>query len=203
MLCAQVLLNAHSFPKLQFGSVSEEAKAAINEMLVVDPKHRPTAAALLRHSWLQPDELGKGSPEKASGSLATSYHKEMRNLMRAAKRARAAESERVHASVGASSVGSSVFGSCSFREGAAAMGMSRHGSVGKEHARKPHEPKAARRAPHRVTAEAQSLEDGAEEEGLGFFRPFGTTDAVSVDAAGSTLERDPDPPHPGMDVLDM
>jgi hypothetical protein len=46
--------------------------------------------------------------------------------------------------------------------------------------------------------------EGAEAGRLftqaGFFRPFGTTDAVSVDA-GTTSERDP--PHPGVDVLNL
>jgi len=210
---AKVLLNAHSFPAMQFDSVSEEAKAVINEMLVVDPRRRPSAASLLRHSWLQPEAFGKdglpaevkgGSPERLAGSLATSYKESMRNLIGAAKRAREADSERMHATVGGGSVGSSVFGSCSFRDGASAMALSqlsRHidGSVGREHARKLHEPKAARHSPHRAP-EANEAEDAAARAGLGFFRPFGTTDAVSVDA-GSTSERDP--PHPGVDVLDL
>ena len=42
----------------------------------------------------------------------------------------------------------------------------------------------------------------AAEAGLctqaGFFRPFGTTDAVSV-GGGTTSARDP--PHPGVDLL--
>ena len=224
---AKVLLNAHSFPKLQFGSVSEAAKAAINAMLVIDPRRRPSAAEMLRHPWLvEPEAFGRGGlpaevdglpggPERSgAGSLATSYKESMRNLMRAAKRAREVDSERVRQnSVGAGSVGSSVFGSCSFRDGAAAMAMSRHGSAGqrdlhgmtlhKGNARKLHEPKAARRAPHGGPEEAVAVAEGAEA-GLftqaGFFRPFGTTDAVSVDA-GSTSERDP--PHPGVDVLDL
>ena len=218
---ARVLLNAHSFPKLQFGSVSEDAKAAINAMLVIDPRRRPSAAEMLRHPWLvEPEAFGRGGlpaevdglpggPERSAGSLATSYKESMRNLMRAAKRAREVDSERVRQnSVGAGSVGSSVFGSCSFRDGAAAMAMSRHGSAGqrglhKGHARKLHEPKSARRAAHGLPEDVVVVAEGAEA-GLftqaGFFRPFGTTDAVSVDA-GSTSERDP--PHPGVDVLDL
>ena len=36
----------------------------------------------------------------------------------------------------------------------------------------------------------------------GFFRPFGTTDTVSVDA-GSRTTSERDPPHPGVDVLNL
>ena len=48
--------------------------------------------------------------------------------------------------------------------------------------------------------------EGAEAGRLftqaGFFRPFGTTDAVSVDA-GSRTTSERDPPHPGVDVLNL
>ena len=105
-------------------------------------------------------------------------------------------------SVGAGSVGSSVFGSCSFREGAAAMAMGAgQGDLHQQRARRPRESKAPRSAAHGGPEEAAAGAGGAEA-GLftqaGFFRPFGTTDAVSV-GGGSTSARDP--PHPGVDLL--
>ena len=106
-------------------------------------------------------------------------------------------------SVGAGSVGSSVFGSCSFREGAAAMAMGAgQGDLHQQRARRPRESKAPRRAAHGGPEEAAAGAGGAEA-GLftqaGFFRPFGTTDAVAVPPGGSTSARDP--PHPGVDLL--
>ena len=70
---AKVPLNAHSFPEEMFGSVSEEAKAAINAMLVVDPRRRPSAAELLHHPWLAAPEAEPTLPmEVAGGSPAGS-----------------------------------------------------------------------------------------------------------------------------------
>ena len=49
--------------------MSEEAKAAINAMLVVDPRRRPSAAELLHHPWLAAPEAaalgGDGLPSAA------------------------------------------------------------------------------------------------------------------------------------------
>ena len=42
----------YSFPHAQWATVSRAAKAAIDAMLTVDPRQRPTAREMLRHPWL-------------------------------------------------------------------------------------------------------------------------------------------------------
>ena len=47
-------VRAHSFPAPQWASVSDAAKSAVNDMLTVDPRMRPSAQAMLRHPWVMP-----------------------------------------------------------------------------------------------------------------------------------------------------
>ena len=110
---SRLLQTFHSFPAHQWANVSEAAKSAINEMLIVDPQLRPSAAAMLEHRWFQQDAAPFADEDKAafgvggaaaaaasaSGStggfsgtpLSHDYARSMRALVNAAKRAREIE----------------------------------------------------------------------------------------------------------------
>jgi serine/threonine protein kinase len=77
--------------------VSESARDAINAMLSVDPRRRPTAETMRRHPWLLDDAQDDASLPptgvlKAS-SLSASYLVDMAFTVRLAKRAREAAHE--------------------------------------------------------------------------------------------------------------
>ena len=87
----------HSFPAERFETVSESARDAINAMLSVDPRRRPTAETMRRHPWLLDDAQDDASLPptgvlKAS-SLSASYLVDMAFTVRLAKRAREAAHE--------------------------------------------------------------------------------------------------------------
>jgi serine/threonine protein kinase len=89
--------NFHSFPAERFETVSESARDAINAMLSVDPRRRPTAETMCRHPWLLVDAQDDASLPptgvlKAS-SLSASYLVDMAFTVRLAKRAREAAHE--------------------------------------------------------------------------------------------------------------
>ena len=83
--------RAHTFPDDVWTGVSDVAKSAIDDMLTVDPKHRPSAAAMLRHPWLQPAASPAAPAERAAISVASnsaSYIEGVRTLVHSGKRQR-------------------------------------------------------------------------------------------------------------------
>ena len=61
----------HVFPESLFATVNATAKSAIDAMLTVDPRQRPTAAEMLSHPWLlQPSQLGGGAQSCAVSAEA-------------------------------------------------------------------------------------------------------------------------------------
>ena len=87
----------HSFPAERFENVSASARDAINAMLSVDPKRRPTAETMCRHPWLldnaQDDASLSPTGVLEASSLSASYLVDMAFTVRLAKRAREAAHE--------------------------------------------------------------------------------------------------------------
>ena len=108
------LIGCHSFPAGQWSAVSAIAKELITLCLSIDPRRRPSAAAMLAHPWLQlpRDGVSTAVLDAAAGEspLSSSYKKSFLHLVGAAKRAREVEAANRfsrHNSIG-SSVDSSV-----------------------------------------------------------------------------------------------
>eukprot|EP00322_Chrysochromulina_rotalis_P027602 CAMPEP_0115869516 /NCGR_PEP_ID=MMETSP0287-20121206/21851_1 /TAXON_ID=412157 /ORGANISM="Chrysochromulina rotalis, Strain UIO044" /LENGTH=610 /DNA_ID=CAMNT_0003324209 /DNA_START=1 /DNA_END=1833 /DNA_ORIENTATION=- len=114
--------KAHVYPEDLWEGMSDTVKSAIDDMLTIDPRHRPSAVAMLRHKWLQlqppADDTLEGLALDASGTkvasslpipipiptVATSarslglsrpesYIEGMRDLVNVCKRQRRAEAE--------------------------------------------------------------------------------------------------------------
>ena len=87
----------HSFPAERFENVSASARDAINAMLSVDPKRRPTAETMCRHPWLMDNAQDDASLSPTgvleASSLSASYLVDMAFTVRLAKRAREAAHE--------------------------------------------------------------------------------------------------------------
>lgn len=138
------------------------------------------------------EEHGERAPA-ASSPLSSSYQHSMRNLVRAAKRAREAESQNLRSSVG-SSVGSSMFGMSAGNtpQLGAPVFEDRSGN-----GRERHVPKAARSAHH--SDESEEL-DGAA---LGLVLPLGILAAARGAPQVTPFELERDPPHPGACMFDV
>ncbi|OQR96492.1 calcium/calmodulin-dependent protein kinase [Thraustotheca clavata] len=68
-LFAQIKEGAFHFHEPYWDDISESAKDVIRQMLTKDPKHRPTADALLHHSWIAGGEVGSVQLDNALKEL--------------------------------------------------------------------------------------------------------------------------------------
>jgi len=147
----------HSFPQEQWAVVSDAAKGAINQMLIVDPRLRPTATDMLAHPWLReeapqvaalsslPDgTLNNSSPsgapprEPSAASLSSSYIDDMRKLVRISKRARDLDAAIRRSRDGCSVAGEFMSGSYGSYGSATSLMSSPAGSFHHKPQKKPH-----------------------------------------------------------------
>ena len=80
----------------EWAMLSDAAKSAVRDMLIADPRQRPSAAQMLRHAWLQPassalSAASDGGKRFPSLSSSTGYVKSIRSLVASSKRAREVE----------------------------------------------------------------------------------------------------------------